>query len=61
MYTNEILEEKFRVQKRLSDGANDVDDYIKKSNDAGKQIMEQYGFTYDTDESINKLQGTKSE
>ena len=56
MYTNEILEEKYRVQKELSEETKDVDDYIKKSNDTAKQIMEQYGFKYDTDESVSELQ-----
>lgn len=46
MYTNELLEEKYRVQKKLSEEAKDVHDYLMRAEEAVKQIEEKYGIQF---------------
>lgn len=46
MYTNEILEEKDRVQKKLSEEAKDIHDYFMRAEEAVKQIEVKYGIQF---------------
>ena len=43
MITNEILQEKYRVQKKLSEGCTDIHDYFDKAHQAAELLSQQYG------------------
>ena len=44
MITNEILLEKNRVERELSESAQDINDYYVKSHESAQAFMEQYRF-----------------
>jgi hypothetical protein len=44
MIESEILQEKYRVQKRLSEESTSVHDYLLRSHLAAEQIATSYGF-----------------
>ena len=49
MMTNEILEEKQRVQRQLSKNAKNIHDYFLKAHQAAKDLTHKYGKTkYET-------------
>jgi hypothetical protein len=44
MIESEILQEKYRVQKRLSEESSSVHDYLRRSHLAAEQIAKSHGF-----------------
>ncbi len=44
MIMNEILREKNRVQKELSESAQDIHDYFVKSHELAQAMMKKYKF-----------------
>lgn len=43
MITNDILKEKYRVQRQLSSAAKNVHDYFVKTHESAQQIMDGIG------------------
>ena len=39
MKTNDILQEKYRIQKQLAEAARDVHDYFAKTHKSARRIM----------------------
>jgi hypothetical protein len=46
MIINEILIEKYRVQKKLSENSNDMHDYFKKAHESAEQLNKRYGMPF---------------
>ena len=45
MITNEILEEKRKVQQRLSQQARSIHDYLAKAHQAAKNLLQEKGIS----------------
>ena len=43
MIIDDILKEKYKIQKKLSESALDIHDYFNKSHDATVKIAKEYG------------------
>ena len=54
MIDSEILQEKLRVQRRLSKESTSVHDYLLRSHLAAEQIAESYGIRLQYSELPNK-------
>lgn len=54
MIESEILKEKERVQKRLSESAIDIHDYFVKSQQDAKLFMEEHGYVYTTKKPVQQ-------
>jgi hypothetical protein len=54
MIDSEILKEKERVQKKLSESAADIHDYFVKSEKDAKLFMEEYGYTHTTNKPVSQ-------
>ncbi len=54
MIESELLKEKYRVQKKLSEESLSIKDYLKRSHSAAKIIAESRGFTLRYIEMPNK-------
>ena len=54
MIKSELLKEKYRVQKKLSEESSSMMDYLKRSQLAAKDIAESRGFTLRYIEKPNK-------
>ncbi len=54
MITNEILKEKYKVQKQLAEAAKDIHDYFTRTHKSAQQILNSTGVTTQQDKHANK-------
>lgn len=52
MIESEILKEKYRVQKKLSEESSSVQDYLRRSHLAAEQVARSHGFRLQYAESL---------
>ena len=54
MITNDILQEKYRIQKQLAEAAKDVHDYFARTHESAKRIMNSIEITETKPEHSDK-------
>ncbi|VAX35358.1 hypothetical protein MNBD_UNCLBAC01-41 [hydrothermal vent metagenome] len=54
MILNEILKEKYRTQKRLSDGCENIHEYFVKSHVSAQVVAEKHGIVLNYKKLSNK-------
>ena len=55
MIKNDLLIEKFKVQKRLSVDSIDIHDYFRKTHESVKLLCQKYGISFNYQKLPNKL------
>ena len=53
MITSELLEEKFRTQRKLANESSSVHEYMERSHRAARSIAARYGFSLNYTERPN--------
>ena len=54
MINSELLDEKYRIQKKLSQESASAHEYLKKSHQAAKEIAKKYGLSLKYVKMTNK-------
>ncbi len=60
MMINEILIEKYRVQKKLSASSTDMHDYFKKTHESAERLNKKYGMPFKYQRLPNKAMQSDS-